>query len=269
MEGQPAIIDYFCGMKFIDTHAHLYDEAFDGEVDEVLQRSFRAGTAIAILPDIDSISRPAMIRLHTKYPGSCPMMLGLHPTSVKQGYKSELGKLEEAIGNHSFCGIGETGIDLYWDKTFVKEQTDAFAYHVNLAIKHDKPLVIHARRSLNEIFDVLSKNRHSTLRGVFHCFPGNWPEAQRAISLGFHLGIGGVVTYKNSGMAEVVKQAGLKHIVLETDAPYLPPVPYRGKRNEPSLIPTIAAFVAALTGTHTAEVAEITSANAGKLFLKP
>jgi TatD DNase family protein len=253
-------------MQFIDTHAHLYSEEFTDDIDQVIKCSFENNVIWMILPDIDIANREAMLMLHKKYPENCPVMIGLHPTSVKEDYKCELEKIDEIISKYSFCGIGETGIDLYWDKTFLMQQIDSFTYQVELALKHNLPLVIHSRKSTNEIFTILNKYKDKGLKGVFHCFPGSIQEAQKAIELGFYLGIGGVVTYKNSGMAEVVKKTDLKHIVLETDSPYLTPVPHRGKRNESSYIPIIAEFIASLKDLSIEEVAETTTENAKNLF---
>ncbi len=253
-------------MQFIDTHTHLYADEFTEDIDTVIARAIENNVTRLLLPDIDSENREAMLKLHDKYPEICPVMVGLHPTSVKENYKTELEKIDKIISEYPFCGIGETGIDLYWDKTFFNEQVDSFIYQIELAIKHNWPIVIHSRKSTNEIFAVLNKFKNKELTGVFHCFPGSIEEAQKAIDLGFYLGIGGVVTYKNAGMAEVVKHFDLKHILLETDSPYLTPAPFRGKRNDSSLIPVIAEFIAKLKGVQIEEVAEITSANAKSLF---
>ncbi|MEI6124012.1 MAG: TatD family hydrolase [Bacteroidota bacterium] len=253
-------------MQFIDTHTHLYAEQFNDDIAAVVKRAMQQNVHKLLLPDIDSTTRPAMMAMHTNYPTQCLVMIGLHPTSVKEDYKTELELIDDCIDKHPFCGIGETGIDLYWDKTFIEQQIDSFTYQVALALKHHLPLVIHARKSLNEIFAVLAPFKNKGLTGVFHCFPGNIAEAQHAIDLGFHLGIGGVVTYKNSGMAEVVKHFGLEHFVLETDSPYLSPAPERGKRNESANVPIIAAFIAQLKNCALAQVAETTTRNAEKLF---
>lgn len=259
------IFIYLCIMKFVDTHTHLYAAEFH-DVADVITHALDQGVECMMLPDIDSKTRPSMLALHQRYPQICPVMLGLHPTSVNQHYKDELALLEDACGKYNFIAIGETGMDLYWDKTFIKEQTEAFAIQLELAGKFNVPLVIHSRKSLNEIFSVLSAYKNSLTGGVFHCFPGSVEEARKVINYGFYLGIGGVVTYKNSGMAEVVKHFGLEHIVLETDAPYLPPVPHRGKRNQSAFIPLIAQFVADLLHIDIQTVAERTSANAMKIF---
>ncbi len=257
---------YLCFMKFIDTHTHLYAEEFTSDIDRVINHASELNVKKLLLPDIDSTTRLSMMDLHDRFPEQCPVMLGLHPTSVKENYKKELEEIDRIIDKNRFCGIGETGIDLYWDKTFLDEQIDSFTYQVELAIRFELPIVIHARKSLNEIFSVLNNFKNKGLTGVFHCFPGNIQEAQRAIDFGFYLGIGGVVTYKNSSMAEVVKNFSLNHILIETDAPYLSPAPLRGKRNESANIPIIAAFIAGLKQCDIAEVAEVTTQNAENLF---
>jgi TatD DNase family protein len=253
-------------MILVDTHTHLYAEEFSEDIASVISRAKENHVMQFLLPDIDRSTRESMFELHRKYPNLCLPMIGLHPTSVKEDYKVELDEIQRNLAQFKFCGIGETGIDLYWDKTFIHEQIESFDFHVELSIKHDLPLVIHSRKSLNEIFLILKKHVSKKLAGVFHCFPGNIKEAERAVEMGFYLGIGGVVTYKNSTMAEVVRHIGLEHLVLETDAPYLTPVPHRGKRNESAYIPLIADYVAQLKKTSIVEVAEITSANAKKLF---
>ncbi len=253
-------------MFFVDTHAHLYAEEFSEDIDEVIRKATQRGVTKLLLPDIDSSSRNSMLALHLRYPETCLPMIGLHPTSVKEDYQAELQEIEKIITAQKFYGIGETGIDLYWDKTFLREQIEAFTFQAELSLRYNLPLVIHSRKSLHEIIPILKKYCNRGLRGVFHCFPGNISEARQVIDMGFYLGIGGVVTYKNSSMAAVVKHFGLDNLVLETDAPYLPPVPYRGKRNESSYIPEIASFIALLINIPAEEVALVTSANAARLF---
>jgi len=253
-------------MFFIDTHTHLYAEEFSEDIDMVIQRASEKNVTTLLLPDIDKSTRPGMLELCKKFPEVCLPMIGLHPTSVKADYKEELKEIENTINDQKFYGIGETGIDLYWDKTFINEQIESFTFQIELALQHHLPLVIHSRKSLNEIISILKKYNSTGLTGVFHCFPGNIREAEQLIDMGFYIGIGGVVTYKNSTMSEVVKHFDLSHIVLETDAPYLTPVPFRGKRNESSYIPVIAKFIAQLKSIRIEEVAETTSANANKLF---
>lgn len=249
---------------YIDTHSHIYENEFAEDRDEVVKRAKEAGVDYIILPDIDSQSRGSMFDLEAEYPGMMFPLLGLHPTSVNETYKQELAAVEKHLGTHRFYGIGECGLDLHWDKTFYKEQVKVFEHQLGLAKDMNFPVIIHARESLNEIFDILKKHPYS--KGIFHCFPGNEEEAQKVCDLGFMLGIGGVVTFKNSSMARVVQKIGSHHIVLETDAPYLAPVPYRGKRNESSYIPLIAKKVAELLEEDSEKIAEITTRNAMNLF---
>ncbi len=253
-------------MYYIDTHTHLYAEEFSEDIGNVILRASEKKVNKLLLPDIDSSSRPKMLELKKRFPDNCFPMIGLHPTSVKEDYQSELQEIEKIISSEKFYGIGETGIDLYWDKTFLNEQIDSFTFQIELALKYELPVVIHSRKSLNEIFSILKKYSSKGLTGVFHCFPGNIREADQAVDMGFYLGIGGVVTYKNSSMAEVVKHIGVEHIILETDAPYLPPVPYRGKRNESSYIPIIAESIAQLKNLSIEDIAKSTTVNAEKLF---
>ena len=248
----------------IDTHSHMYDTAFREDTDEAVNRASEAGVRYIILPDIDAESRNDMLELTARYPETMRPLIGLHPTSVKEGYKKELSALEKELGRHTFYGIGECGIDLYWDKTFYREQLNVFEYQLGLARELDFPVVIHSRDSLNEIFGVLRKYPYT--RGILHCFPGNPEEAEKACKMGFYLGIGGVVTFKNSSMAEVVKTIGPEQLVLETDAPYLAPVPHRGKRNESSYLPLIVRKIAELTGWEEKKIKEITTRNALNLF---
>ncbi|HNW88910.1 MAG TPA: TatD family hydrolase [Bacteroidales bacterium] len=253
-------------MYFIDTHTHLYAEEFSEDIGNVILRASEKKVNKLLLPDIDSSTRPNMLKLKKRFPDNCFPMIGLHPTSVKEDYQGELQEIEKIISTEKFYGIGETGIDLYWDKTFLNEQIDSFTFHIELALKYELPVVIHSRKSLNEIFSILKKYSSKGLTGVFHCFPGNIREADQAVDMGFYLGIGGVVTYKNSSMAEVVKHIDVEHIILETDAPYLPPVPYRGKRNESSYITIIAESIAQLKNLSIEEIAKSTTVNAETLF---
>jgi TatD DNase family protein len=193
-------------------------------------------------------------------------MMGLHPTSVKKDWKEQLDVVEDLLGERKFCAVGETGIDLYWDKTYQKEQETAFRRQIRLAIEHDLPIVIHSRNSFREIMDVIKDEQHERLRGVFHCFSGTLEEAKEAIGLGFMLGIGGVLTYKKSGLDSVLEDINLEHIILETDSPFLPPVPHRGKRNESAWILFVAQKLALVKGLSVEEIAEITTQNARKLF---
>jgi TatD DNase family protein len=253
-------------MNLIDTHTHLYLDAFKNDRAAVIENAKANSVNMMLLPDIDSESRNSMLELHRLFPQETRVMIGLHPTSVKENYKEELRLLEEALLKNPCCAIGESGIDLYWDKTFFKEQTEAFIFQIELALSHLLPIVIHSRKSLNEVFSMVKNYTNQGLTGVFHCYPGNLREAEKVIEYGFLLGIGGVVTYKNAEMAEVVKNIDLKHIILETDAPFLPPVPYRGQRNESSYILTIAEFIAKIKNISVEEVAEVTTRNAIRLF---
>ncbi len=253
-------------MRFIDTHTHIYLEQFDADRADSISLANAAGVDRLLMPNVDASTIEAMMQVAGDYPGRCLPMMALHPTSVKQDYRRQLDEISDWFDRENFVAVGETGIDLYWDKTHFNEQIVSFQEHIGLAIKYNLPLVIHSRKSLNEIFMVLRDYQGEGLRGVFHCFPGNVPDAIKAIELGFMLGIGGVVTYKNSTMARVVEAVGLDHIVLETDAPYLPPVPHRGKRNESAWIPIIAEKIAELLKVSTDRVATATTANAVKLF---
>ena len=208
----------------------------------------------------------SMHDLQKKYPSSIYLMSGLHPVYVKENYKEELDLVVKSLNKHDYVAIGEIGIDLYWDKTFLKEQQDAFEFQIRLAILNDLPIVIHCREGFNEIFEILDAEKCSKLRGVFHCFTGTLDQANRAIKLGFRLGIGGVVTFKNGGLDKFINQIDLSHIVLETDSPYLSPVPYRGKRNESSYIALVLSKLSKLYGISEVELAEATTKNAIKIF---
>lgn len=249
---------------FIDTHSHIYGEEFKEDREDVIERARRAGVERIILPDIDAETRPAMLELQAKYPDMLFPAVGLHPTSVNEEYKAELKKVERELGEHRYYGIGECGIDLYWDKTYYKEQLYVFSYQLGLARETGLPVIIHSRDSLDEVFKALKA--YPYIKGVLHCFPGNAEEARRAIGSGFLLGIGGVVTFKNSPMARVVEEIGTDALVLETDSPYLTPAPYRGKRNESGYIPVIAQKIAELTGCDIKKIEETTTRNAMNLF---
>ncbi|MDA9124886.1 TatD family hydrolase [Flavobacteriaceae bacterium] len=253
-------------MKIIDTHTHLYLNQFKDDIDKVIQRSIDKGINKFIFPAIDSSHFDDMHDLKNKYPGSIYLMSGLHPTDVKENYKEELEFVVNSLKSHSYVAIGEIGIDLYWDKTYLKQQQDAFEFQIRLAIKNDLPIVIHCRDAFDEIFEILDKENCSKLRGVFHCFTGTLEQANRAIRLGFKLGIGGVVTFKNGGIDRFLNQIDLKHIVVETDSPYLAPVPFRGKRNESSYITYVIDKLSEIYGLPIKEIASITTKNAEKVF---
>ena len=253
-------------MKIIDTHTHLYLKQFKDDIDKVIQRSIDKGINKFIFPAIDSTHFDDMHDLKNKYPGSIYLMSGLHPTNVKENYKEELEFVVNSLKSHSYVAIGEIGIDLYWDKTYLKQQQEAFEFQIRLAIKNDLPIVIHCREAFDEIFEILDKENCDKLRGVFHCFTGTLEQANRAIQLGFKLGIGGVVTFKNGGIDKFLNRIDLNHIVVETDSPYLAPVPYRGKRNESSYITYIIDKLSEIYGLPIKEIASVTTKNAEKVF---
>lgn len=253
-------------VNFIDTHTHLYDEAFSGEEAEAVGRAVKAGVRKMILPDIDSSSRKAMLALASSFPGVLFPCIGLHPTSVGPGWKSELDMMEEHLGE-DIKAIGETGMDLYWSKEYMSEQATVLEYHFRLAHRLDLPLIIHSREATGPIFNVLEKCRDISLKGVFHAFSGSAETFSRLQKYGdWYVGIGGVVTFRKASIAETLKQIPMDRILLETDSPYLTPVPKRGQRNESSYIPYIAGKIAEIKGTDIGEVAETTTANAQKLF---
>ena len=250
----------------IDTHCHLYSEEFDTDLEEVLKRAVSEGVKKFFLPAIDRSHTSGMNKLEEKYQDICIAMAGLHPCSVKADYLDEIAHVKHLLSQRKFAGIGETGLDFYWDKTFIKEQYHALEIQISLALQYDLPLILHTRNATQETIDVVKKHKGYGLTGIFHCFGGSLAEAQQIIDAGFFLGIGGVLTYKNSGLAEVLKDVNIDRIVLETDAPYLAPVPFRGKRNESSYLKYIADKLAAVKNVSTEEVEKITDANAKKIF---
>lgn len=253
-------------MLLIDTHTHLYAEEFDLDRDEAIQRCLQNDVKKLYLPNVDSESIGRMLALERQYPDMCIAMMGLHPCSVKENYKEELATVKQWLEKRKFVAVGEIGIDLYWDKTFIKEQEEAFNTQIDWAVQYDIPIVIHCREAFDEIVTILDK-RNKLPRGIFHCFSGNIEQARKIIDFGgFKLGIGGVLTFKNSGLDKVVEQIDLQHLVLETDSPYLAPVPFRGKRNESSYTKLVAEKVASIKQISIAQVAEITSQNALQLF---
>jgi TatD DNase family protein len=258
---------YFYPMNWIDTHTHLYLEEFDEDRAMAVQRATGEGVSTMLLPNIDHTSWQPMLDLCTRHHRNCFAMAGLHPTSVlPKTYESELSEVTRQLENGKFVAVGEIGIDLYWDKTHLDIQEEAFIYQVRLAKKYKLPVAIHVRKSFDEVWRILKSETDPNLKGVFHCFPGDENQARLVIDAGFMLGIGGVVTFKNSHLQKVVAAVGPESIVLETDAPFLAPAPFRGKRNEPSYIPVIGQKVAELCGISVSEVAEITTKNAQKLF---
>lgn len=253
-------------MKLIDSHSHLYTGEFDPDREEALQRAEKEGVEIILLPAIDSGTHEALLKLSEKHPGRCLPMMGLHPCSVNQHFREELAIARNYLENRSFKAVGEIGLDFYWDKTYTEQQYQAFHQQIEWALELDLPIAIHSRNSTDECIEVVRQHQQGKLRGVFHCFSGNAEQAARVIELGFYLGIGGVLTFKNSGLDKVMETITLDRVVLETDAPYLAPVPFRGKRNEPAYLKYVVEKLAAIKNCTVEEVAEITSANAVKLF---
>lgn len=232
----------------------------------MLEKAEKEGVSKILMPAIDSSTHTVMLELEEERPLTCISMIGLHPCSVKENYLFELKIVRDYLEKRSFKAVGEIGLDFYWDKTFTEQQYDAFNQQIEWALHFDLPIVIHSRNSTNECIEVVSKHQKGKLRGVFHCFSGDIVQAKRVIDLGFYLGIGGVVTFKNSGLDKVMEEIPLEHVVLETDAPYLAPVPFRGKRNEPAYLKYVAEKLAGIKNVEIDEVAKITTDNAEKLF---
>jgi len=253
-------------MKFIDTHTHIYLPEFDIDRDESVKRASTFGINTMLMPNIDVNSVRQLLEIERNYHGTCLPMMGLHPTSVKEDYLSQLDFLEALFSEHSFIAVGEIGIDLYWDKTFLKEQIIAFRRQVAFSIEKNLPVVIHSRDAFPEVFSVLDEFSGTKLNGVLHAFTGGINEAEKAISMGLFLGIGGIVTFKNSGLDKVVSATGSGNIIYETDSPYLAPVPFRGKRNESSYIPLINKKVAEILGKNETETAAAAYNNSLRLF---
>lgn len=254
-------------MTYIDTHAHLYANAFDEDRKEMIQRALDEGVTKLFLPNIDEDSITGMEQLVADYPGVCYAMMGIHPCDVKKDWKAQLETVKKYYKKGHHVAIGEIGIDLYWDTTLQQEQTDAFRAQINWAKSEQLPIVIHCRDAFDEIFEVLDDENNADLFGIFHCFTGTEEQAHRIINYGgFKLGIGGVVTFKNSGLDQQIKNIDLKHLVLETDAPYLAPKPFRGKRNESSYITKIAEKLSNIYSISEEEIGRITSANALDIF---
>lgn len=249
-----------------DTHTHLYSDAFDADRKTVMQRAFDNGIKRFFVPAIDSSYTKAMYQLEKEYPEEVFLMMGLHPTSVKDNYEEELAHVEEQFLKRNFYAVGEIGIDLYWDRTTLEIQKKAFKRQIQLAKKYKLPIVIHCRESFDEIFEVLETERDDQLFGIFHCFTGTYEQALRAIGFNMKLGIGGVVTFKNGKIDQFLHKIDLKHIVLETDSPYLSPVPYRGKRNESSYLSIVCKKVSEIYGVSEEEVAKITTQNSKDIF---
>jgi TatD DNase family protein len=253
-------------MTLIDTHCHLYLPDFKNDLELVMQRAKEKGIIFFYLPAIDRTTHNDMLELEKLYPLECIPMMGLHPCSVNENLQIELSFIEEMLFKRKFAAIGEIGLDFYWDTTFKEQQYEAFKFQMELALKHQLPIVIHSRSAIRECIDTVKPFAKRGLKGIFHCFGDSVELANEIIAIGFYLGIGGVITYKKSGLAEVIKDISLDHIVLETDAPYLPPVPFRGKRNESSYIKYIAAKIAEVKDICIEEVAEATTRNAETIF---
>lgn len=253
-------------MTITDTHTHLYSEEFDQDRDEMIQRAIQAGVTRFFIPAIDSSCTKVMYDLEKNYPDNVFLMMGLHPTYVKENYLEELQHVEEELAKRKFYAIGEIGIDLYWDKTHLKEQQTVFKQQIQLAKKHKLPIVIHCREAFDEIFEILEEEKSTDLFGVFHCFSGNYEQALQAISYNMKLGIGGVVTFKNGKIDQFLSQIDLKHIVLETDSPYLAPIPFRGKRNESSYLINIIDKLSAIYGLSAEDIASTTTENSKAIF---
>lgn len=251
---------------FIDTHTHLYSGKFDPDRAEMMARSKAAGVQLAIMPAVDSSSHTAMLELERDYPADTLAMIGLHPVSVKENFEEELTIVADYLQKRKWVAIGEIGMDLYWDKSFRQQQEVAFLRQCEWAIQYDLPICIHAREAIDELLALIAAVNNPKLRGVFHCFTGDVAQAEKAIDLGFYLGIGGVATFKNGGLGPVLKEMPRNRILLETDAPYLAPVPKRGKRNETAYLPFVAEKLAELWETSLAAVSVQTNRNAWQLF---
>ncbi len=255
-------------VNLTDTHTHLYSRQFDSDRNAMVQRALAAGVHKMYLPNVDSTSIDAMLALEAAYPAHCFAMMGLHPCSVQANYQDELALVREWLDRRPFVAIGEIGIDLYWDKTHIEAQQEAFLTQCEWAKALDIPIVIHTREATERTIDLVREVKDERLRGIFHCFGGTAREAEAIIDLGFHLGIGGVLTYPKSGLDKTLEVIDLQYIVLETDAPYLAPIPHRGKRNESAYVELVAERLAAVKQTTLERIATVTSATAEKIFAK-
>lgn len=253
-------------MILTDTHTHLYVEQFDNDRAEIVQKAINNNISRFFIPAIDSTYYPAMFALEKQFPNNIFLMAGLHPTHVKENYLEELSVVTKMLKERKFYAIGEIGIDLYWDKTFLKQQQDAFRMQISLAKENNLPIVIHCRDAFNEVFEILEENKSEDLFGIFHCFTGTLDQAKLAISYNMKLGIGGVVTFKNGKIDQFLNEIPLKNIVLETDSPYLAPTPYRGKRNESSYLINVLDKLVDIYGLAPDEIAQITTQNSKDIF---
>ena len=253
-------------MRLIDSHCHVYSGEFDPDRAEMIGRAENEGVVKMLMPAIDSSTHDSMLGLEKDFPGKCISMMGLHPCSIKENYQDELLLVQNHFEKRRFIAVGETGLDFYWDLTFIKEQQEAFQQQIEWALYYDIPVVIHSRNSTDECIKMIEQNQKGKLKGVFHCFSGSLEQAKKIVDLNFYLGIGGVLTFKKSGLDGVIEQMDLGHIILETDAPYLAPVPYRGKRNECSYIKFVADKLSEVKKIPVQEIAAITTSNTEKLF---
>ncbi len=253
-------------MEIIDTHTHLYLNQFATDINAVIERAQSEGVNKFFFPAIDSEVITDLLLLEDKFPGVCFAMMGLHPCSVKENYLDELKIVGEWLAKRKFAAIGETGLDFFWDKTFIKQQYESFHRQIEWGLQYDLPIVLHTRNAMQESIDVIKGYLSKPLKGIFHCFGGTLQNANDIIDAGFYIGIGGVITYKNSGLAEVIKEIDLRYLVVETDAPYLSPVPFRGKRNEPAYLRYVIEKIAEIKNISSDEVAEITTRNAENIF---
>ena len=253
-------------MQYIDSHVHIYSKKYDDDRDDVIRRSVENGVGKLYMPNIDEESIDAMLEAELKYPYICIPMMGLHPCDVKKDFEKALYTMEAWIDKREFAGIGETGLDLYWDKTFFEQQKEALRIHIQWAKQKKWPIILHCRESMDETIEIIKEEKTVDLKGIFHCFSGTLDQAKEIIDLGFLLGIGGVATYKNGGLDKILNELGLEHVVLETDGPYLAPVPHRGKRNSPEYIPIIAERVGDLTQSDLEKVSKATLENSIRIF---
>ena len=251
---------------WIDTHAHIFAKEFEADRTDMMQRTQDHAVEKIFMPNIDHTTIDSMLDLERKYPAVCYPMMGLHPCHVKKDFEKELYEVESWLNKRKFSAVGEMGTDLYWDKTFWDQQVEAFTIQVGLAKKHNLPIVVHCRESIDQTLDLVEELQDGKLKGVFHCFTGSKEQAERLAKLGFYFGIGGVATFKKSGLDTVIPHIPLDRIILETDSPYLAPTPHRGKRNEPAYIPLIGQRVAELKNSNLAEVQQVTTKNALTLF---
>lgn len=253
-------------MNLIDTHTHLYDESLDSDRDEMIQRSIDVGVTKMYMPNCDSTTINGMLAIEEKWKNNCFSMIGLHPCYVKENVEEELLIVEGWLAKRKFWGVGEIGLDKYWDVTFWEQQKMAFRHQIDLALKYDLPIIIHSREANQDCINIVKEKQNGNLNGIFHCYSGSYEQANEIIALGFYLGIGGVITFKNTKLTETIAKLGLDNIVLETDAPYLSPAPFRGKRNESSYTTFVAQKIADVLQMPLEKVVKKTTENAQKVF---